>query len=179
MATLRARRLLRPAGFDELGLRRAISDRILPFLVAACLSLPLEDIRMDAHPPKVVSVGLPFVMVELASRDALRRARANSAAHEELLPPIGAEGVYAYTRDADAGCDIQARMFAPLDAVVEDPATGSATAVAVALLAGRFVVRPLFRSLAATNNREAFTVVALFALVGLGAGALRGGRASR
>ena len=27
--------LLRPAGFDELGLRRAISDRVLPFLVAA------------------------------------------------------------------------------------------------------------------------------------------------
>jgi cell division transport system permease protein len=27
--------LLRPAGFDELGLRRAISDRMLPFLVAA------------------------------------------------------------------------------------------------------------------------------------------------
>lgn len=35
MATLRSRRLLRPARFDELGLRRAISDRILPFLVAA------------------------------------------------------------------------------------------------------------------------------------------------
>ncbi len=35
MATLRSRRLLRPVGFDELGLRRAISDRMLPFLVAA------------------------------------------------------------------------------------------------------------------------------------------------
>ncbi len=35
-------------------------------------------------------------------------------------------------------------------------------ALAVALLAGRFVVRPLFSSLAATNNRDAFTVVALF-----------------
>ena len=35
MARLRSRRLLRPAGFDELGLRRAIADRILPFLVAA------------------------------------------------------------------------------------------------------------------------------------------------
>jgi cell division transport system permease protein len=35
MATLRPRHLLRPAGFDELGLRRAISDRMLPFLVAA------------------------------------------------------------------------------------------------------------------------------------------------
>lgn len=31
----RAERLLRPAGFDDLGLRRAISDRMLPFLVAA------------------------------------------------------------------------------------------------------------------------------------------------
>ena len=35
MARFRSRRLLRPAGFDELGLRRAIADRILPFLVAA------------------------------------------------------------------------------------------------------------------------------------------------
>jgi cell division transport system permease protein len=35
MATLRPRHLLRPAGFDELGLRRAISDRMLPFLVAS------------------------------------------------------------------------------------------------------------------------------------------------
>jgi cell division transport system permease protein len=29
------RRSLRPAGFDELGLRRALADRVLPFLVAA------------------------------------------------------------------------------------------------------------------------------------------------
>jgi cell division transport system permease protein len=35
MASLRSRRLLRPVGFDELGLRRAIADRMLPFLVAA------------------------------------------------------------------------------------------------------------------------------------------------
>ncbi len=35
MASLRSRRTLRPVGFDELGLRRAISDRMLPFLVAA------------------------------------------------------------------------------------------------------------------------------------------------
>ena len=35
MASLRSRRLLRPARFDELGLRRAMADRMLPFLVAA------------------------------------------------------------------------------------------------------------------------------------------------
>jgi len=34
VATWRSRRLLRPVGFDELGLRRALSDRMLPFLVA-------------------------------------------------------------------------------------------------------------------------------------------------
>ena len=35
MIGMRGKSLLRPAGFDELGLRRAISDRMLPFLVAA------------------------------------------------------------------------------------------------------------------------------------------------
>jgi len=35
MIRLRGTRLLRPSGFDELGLRRAFSDRMLPFLVAA------------------------------------------------------------------------------------------------------------------------------------------------
>src|SRR5271170_5903005 len=35
MIRMRGSNLLRPAGFDELGLRRAISDRMLPFLVAA------------------------------------------------------------------------------------------------------------------------------------------------
>ena len=35
MASLRSRRLLRPAGFDELGLKRALADRMLPFVVAA------------------------------------------------------------------------------------------------------------------------------------------------
>jgi hypothetical protein len=35
VASISSRRLLRPVGFDELGLRRAISDRMLPFLVAA------------------------------------------------------------------------------------------------------------------------------------------------
>jgi cell division transport system permease protein len=39
VTSLRARRSLRPVGFDELGLRRAISDRMLPFLVAAMACL--------------------------------------------------------------------------------------------------------------------------------------------
>jgi monovalent cation:proton antiporter-2 (CPA2) family protein len=48
-------------------------------------------------------------------------------------------------------------------------------ALVVALLAGRFVVRPLFKSLAATDNSEAFTVVALFIVLAASAATQRVG----
>lgn len=107
---------------------------------AACLSLSPEDLRADAHPPQVLSVGLPFLVVELASRDALRRAKPDFAAHAALLPPIGTDVIYAYTQDigpdgVEAGCDVQARAFEPLVGVVESPATGSAAAALTAALA--------------------------------------------
>ncbi|RYZ05925.1 MAG: potassium transporter KefB [Alphaproteobacteria bacterium] len=46
-------------------------------------------------------------------------------------------------------------------------------ALAFAILAGRFVVRPLFESLAATGNRETFTVVALFIVLAASAATAR------
>lgn len=46
-------------------------------------------------------------------------------------------------------------------------------ALAIAILAGRFVVRPLFESLAATGNRETFTVVALFIVLAASAATAR------
>jgi trans-2,3-dihydro-3-hydroxyanthranilate isomerase len=102
---------------------------------AACLCLGPEVVRLDGHAPEIVSVGLPFLVVELATREALRLARPNRQAYDDLLPLDGAKAVYAYTRDVgDApDCDLQARMFTPR--MVEDPATGSATAAATALLA--------------------------------------------
>lgn len=53
---------------------------------AACLSLSPEDILQE-EPPRVLSVGLPFLVVAVASRDALRRAKARLTAHERVLPP--------------------------------------------------------------------------------------------
>lgn len=47
--------------------------------------------------------------------------------------------------------------------------------LAIAILAGRFLVRPLFESLAATNNRETFTVVALFIVLASSAATAQGG----
>ncbi len=48
-----------------------------------------------------------------------------------------------------------------------------ALALVIAIIAGRFVVRPLFQSLAATNNRETFTVVALFIVLAASAATAR------
>lgn len=106
--------------------------------VAACLSLDAGDILTDVHQPRVVSVGLPFLVAELASREALRRCTPNPVAYKATLPLDGAVSIYAYTRDvalndAASDCDLQARMFTPR--MTEDPATGSATAATVALLA--------------------------------------------
>jgi trans-2,3-dihydro-3-hydroxyanthranilate isomerase len=106
---------------------------------AACLSLSAEDVRTDRHPTQIVSVGLPFLMVEIASREALKRARPDAAAFAEMFPRDGSDCVYFYTRDVLPGeqpLDLQARVFHPgSSGLSEDPATGSATAAAAALLA--------------------------------------------
>lgn len=119
---------------EPLSRRTAISAE----QAAACLCLAVDDVRIDGHPPQVASVGLPFVVVELATRDALRRARPNRQAYDNVLPLDGAKSIYAYTRDTGAEaagteCDLQARMFT--SRMTEDPATGSASAAATALLA--------------------------------------------
>lgn len=106
--------------------------------VAACLALSPEDVETARHQPQVVSVGLPFLVVELGTRDALRRAAARPDHFTSLFPLDGADAIYCYTREvpADEGpLDWQARMFSPLDGTGEDPATGSATAATAGLVA--------------------------------------------
>jgi trans-2,3-dihydro-3-hydroxyanthranilate isomerase len=106
---------------------------------AAVVSLSSADIRTDRHPPQIVSVGLPFLVVELASRDVLRRARPDPATFARTFPCDGSDAVYLYTRDippAEKTSDLQARMFHPgSSGLSEDPATGSATVAIAALLA--------------------------------------------
>jgi trans-2,3-dihydro-3-hydroxyanthranilate isomerase len=116
--------------------------RLSPFSAeraAASLSLSAVDIRTDRHQPIVVSVGMAFLVVELTSREALRRAKPEPVAFSAVLSCDGAIGIYFYTRDvppAEMPCDLQARMFFPgSSGLTEDPATGSATVAAAALLA--------------------------------------------
>jgi trans-2,3-dihydro-3-hydroxyanthranilate isomerase len=111
----------------------SIGQPISVDLIASALSLVPEDIVTDTHLPVVASVGLPFVVVELKNRTALESARSYIPAIEEIHSKGIMPDILVYVRSEDE-FDIRARMFAPLDGVPEDPATGSANCALVALL---------------------------------------------
>ena len=98
--------------------------------IMACLGL--RDGEMDeALPVQVISTGLPFLVVPIATLDALGRCRVQDAPLGELYEKLGATGCLAFTRETrDQNNEIEsqahARMFAPADNIAEDPATGSA-----------------------------------------------------
>ena len=102
--------------------------------VAEAVSLSSYDINVEHHQPQVISVGLPFLCAEVANLPALQRARPNVAAIEQLEADGIVPDIHLYTRLNEEN-DLQARMFAPLDGVPEDPATGSANAALAGLLA--------------------------------------------
>ena len=62
-------------------------------LAAACLGLAEAEVRTEAHMPQVISVGLPFLVFEVCSREVLRRARPNRGAYDAILPLDGARAV--------------------------------------------------------------------------------------
>jgi trans-2,3-dihydro-3-hydroxyanthranilate isomerase len=104
-----------------------------PELLAQAVSLEPEDVVTTTHPPRVASVGLPFVMAELRDRAALARARAFGPGLDAIKALGVTPDVHLYVRSSDE-FDLRCRMFAPYDGVPEDPATGSANCALVALL---------------------------------------------
>jgi len=108
-----------------------IGGALDPLLVAPAFGLEAGDLGGMA--PRPAGFGTPFLMVELASVEALGRA-ASVALPEVLLAAGLGHGAYLFTHATDDGT-IRARLFAPLLGIAEDPATGSAAAGLAALLA--------------------------------------------
>ena len=105
-----------------------------PALVAATLGLRTDDISFATHPPQLASLGLAFTITQLNTRDALSNVQTDVSAFREgreKHPSSLDFAQFVYTREADT---IHARMFAPLDNIPEDPATGSACATLGSLL---------------------------------------------
>ena len=119
-----------------------IGKTVPPQLVVACACLPDDALRLDRHPPRHVSVGLPFVVAEVCDLETLGSARPNLAAFGDAAADTAdAQGLsdhefslFLYVRGDNDPWHLRARMFAPLDNVMEDPATGSASGALSAFL---------------------------------------------
>lgn len=135
-----------------------IGRTINPETVARCVSIPAEAVRTTTHSPLVVSVGLSFVVAELVDLPTLALARPNLACFKDAAGPT-LEGshdfsLFVYVRSSDSPWDIRARMFAPLDNVAEDPATGSASAALGAYLVSLVPEPDIARSLTIEQGVE-------------------------
>lgn len=108
-----------------------------PIMVAEALGLPQKALKTDTHSPVIASMGLPFILAEVKDLDTLSKCRPNIQAIRagaDLYPVSHDFAIFAYVR---RGSLIESRMFAPLDDIPEDPATGSASATLAALLTER------------------------------------------
>ena len=132
-----------------------MGEPLLPLAALAnVLSLSEHDFVGGAWSPQPVSCGLPFMIVPLKTRDAVRRARVRMDAWEPLLRGKWGSEIMVFTLepeaptaaaheedddddDAPTPADIRARVFVPGLNVPEDPATGSACAALAGYLAAR------------------------------------------
>lgn len=118
-----------------------LAEEIAAELIAGCASIDAAKIRTSNHAPIVASVGLPFAIAELEDLAALAAARPNVSVFHEAAArhprSTGDFSLFLYVRSVDDPWHIRARMFAPLDDIMEDPATGSASAALSAFLVTR------------------------------------------
>ncbi len=106
--------------------------------LAAMLSLDESDLAGPDMPPEAISCGLRYLLIPLASRAAVARARLKTDVWEQTLRGYWTEDMYLFALDPELdGSDVHARMFAPGYGIAEDPATGSAAVTLGGYLAAR------------------------------------------
>jgi trans-2,3-dihydro-3-hydroxyanthranilate isomerase len=100
-----------------------------PAAAAAGLGLAEGDIGFGDHAITHLKGGPSFFFVPIASWAALARAQPLEPHWTQAFDPASV-GAYLYAKGGDAPMtSFRARMFAPRAGIIEDPATGSATAV--------------------------------------------------
>lgn len=102
--------------------------------IAFAVGLEVGDLHPEL-PVQVISTGLPPLLVPIRDLETLRRAeRRSSALVAEICERSGGEELYLFAIHEEG---VTVRFFGPTDAIVEDPATGSAVGPLGAYLAAR------------------------------------------
>ena len=94
-------------------------------IVAAALSLDVNDLESGGAAPRACSCGVPFLFVTVRDVATLGRTRVNTAIWEHEIAQYWASEFFVIAHTGSDG-EIRARMFAPAFGIGEDPATGSA-----------------------------------------------------
>lgn len=110
-----------------------LGDEISEQTAANLLSLSATQIVCQTHQPRTASVGFAFFMIELADLTALANAKLDKDTYHQLVADTDVRSVYLYCRTGEG--QIRARMYAEMDGIPEDPATGSAAVALAGLLA--------------------------------------------
>ena len=119
------------AEFDLPRLPEPLGLAVTPEIAAACLGLGPHEVGFENHVMSAWSAGVPYVCVPVAGLAAAAKAALDAGLWLKSAPRQGGliAAPYVYCRDTvSEDCAFHARMFAPHDGIVEDPATGSAAA---------------------------------------------------
>ena len=116
-----------------------------PGRAAAALGLPAAAVTGTGLPVQVVSCGVPFLFVPIATRRAVDSAALDPALFFALCESAGfsAHGVFLFSPEPGPDqATVYSRMFAPEAGIVEDAATGGASGPLGCYLVEHRVVTP-------------------------------------
>lgn len=106
--------------------REPVTGRDVKGQIAAALGVPFDALHPEL-PPQAVGTGNTFLMVPLASAEAVSSALADTRVLNLVEKGLDVLGLFFFAFDeSPGGPRLRARMFAPGAGVPEDPATGSA-----------------------------------------------------
>ncbi len=95
-------------------------------LLAELLSLDEKDL-LPNYPAQTVSCGVPYLLIPLKTKDAVKSVKFRVDIAEKLRDALNPGAAFVFAMDGDdVGSHVHGRMFAPELGITEDPATGSA-----------------------------------------------------
>jgi len=90
--------------------------------LASTLGIETEDIGLE---PKLISTGLPDIMVNIKTKEKLMNMEPDFEALSILSDKLKVVGVHAFTLSEEPGIRAYCRNFAPLYGIDEEAATGT------------------------------------------------------
>lgn len=106
--------------------------------LAGALSINIKDIGFE---PKLVSTGLPDIMVHMKTKEALMKMKPDFAALSKLSEKLQVVGVHAFALSEEPGIRGVCRNFAPLYGIDEEAATGTSNGALTYYLYNQGVIK--------------------------------------